>query len=390
MGVIIGVILNVFVFSSVLSILIIVHEYGHFLVARRNGIRVEKFAIGFGPPLFRIKGKETEFLICVFPLGGYVKLAGESRSEIKGSNYEFFSKPPGIRMRVVLAGPLFNYLLALVTFWIIAVVGFTTQDFSQTVVGEVFEFCPSVSGEGGKTTPGENCPAYLAGLQPQDRILEVDGQKVSDWQNMKDLISGSEREITLKVERSEQILTKSLLVKKTEISDFFGRKKTDAIIGIIPVLKTEKYNIFQGFVRGIEMLIFSTIFMLKGFFLIITGQIPFKESVSGIVGIYVVTSDAVKKGIVDILQLVAVLNVSLAIINLVPFPLLDGGHFFIFIMERIRRKPISEKVENILTRVGIVILSVLCVLVFYNDIVKLIEKNSHRAGKKEKLERYSR
>jgi regulator of sigma E protease len=368
--------MSLIIFILVLSILIVVHEFGHFLAAKKNGIRVEKFAIGFGPALFKRKGKETEFVICAFPLGGYVKLAGESRSESKGYDYEFFTKPAGVKMQLVLAGPLFNYICAFVLFWIIGVIGFQAPDLSQAIIGGVSEYCSS-SAEREKANIAKDCPAYLAGLKTGDKILEVNHQKVKDWLHMKELISSSNKEVTIKIERAGEIFTKVLPLKETEVSDIFGRKKRDAVIGITPSLKREKYNILQGVFKAGEMLLSSTFFMLKGFFLIIRGELSFKDTVSGPIGIYFITADAVKMGIVAVLQLMAVLNVSLTIINLLPLPLLDGGHFFIFLVEKLRKRQISDRTEDFLTRLGFVILGLLIVFVLSNDVIKRIEKMKH-------------
>ena len=378
--------MSLLIFIIVLSILIVVHEFGHFLAAKKNGIRVEKFAIGFGPPLFRRKGKETEFLICAFPLGGYVKLAGESRTDCRGNDDEFYPKPAGIKMRVVLAGPVFNYISAFVLFWIIAVVGFQSPDLSKAVVGEVSEYCSPLPKGVNPENRVKDCPAYLAGLQVGDEILEVNAKKVKDWDHMKELISSSEQDVHLKIGREGKVLTQDLPLKKTETSDIFGRKKPDTIIGILPPLQTEKYNVFQGFLKGGEMLFSSTFFMLKGFFLILVGQLPFKDTVAGPIGIYFITSKAVKMGLIAVLQLMAVLNVSLTIINLLPLPLLDGGHFFIFLVEKIRKRQISEKTEDFLTRLGFVIVGLLFVFVLCNDVMKKIDEMRTKRVQQESVE----
>ena len=158
--------MDIVVFVIVLSVLIVIHEFGHFLVARKSGVRVEKFAIGFGKELLKIKGKETDFSICLFPLGGYVKLAGENRAELKGADNEFFSQPASTRIKIVFAGPLFNYILAFMLFWLIAMLGFPYHD---NVVGKVLD----------------GYPAKEAGVKENDRIVEVNGKKVADWYDLK-------------------------------------------------------------------------------------------------------------------------------------------------------------------------------------------------------------
>ncbi|MCP4652219.1 MAG: site-2 protease family protein [Candidatus Omnitrophica bacterium] len=349
---------NLLIFIVILSILIVVHEFGHFLAARRYGVGVEKFAIGFGPVIFQIKGKATDFLVCLFPLGGYVKLAGETRQDCQGQRDEFYSKPVGVKTRIVLAGPMFNFLLAFVLFWAIAVIGFPRPDYANTVVGEVLQGYPAAS----------------AGLEEGDRIVIVNGKKVNDWLAMKAAITKSDEEVSLLVDRSGNALALTLGLKDSEYADDFGQKKSQRIIGIVPPTINAKYNIFVGFFKAFQMLFSMTYFMAKGFLFIILGILPFKEAVAGPIGIFYITSEAVKIGIVAILHLMAVLNVSLTIVNLMPLPLMDGGHAFLFLIERIRKKRLSEKIEEIIARVGFAMLGLLIVFVFYNDVIKFGSK----------------
>ncbi len=169
--------MSVLAIIIIFSILIVAHEFGHFLAARISGVKVEQFAIGFGPVLFKIKGRETIFLVCLFPLGGYVKLAGDTRSESKGEVFEFLSKAPGVKMRIVFAGPLFNYLLAFFLFWgSYTFLGFPSH---LPVIGQVLE----------------GYPAYSAGLQAGDKVLEVNSRKVDNWRQMSESISQSKDKV---------------------------------------------------------------------------------------------------------------------------------------------------------------------------------------------------
>ncbi len=337
----------------IFSALIVIHEFGHFLAARFSGVRVEKFAIGFGPALLKIRGKETDFLICVFPLGGYVKLAGDSRTEHKGRQDEFLSQPPGVRMRIVFAGPLFNYLLAFVLFCTIAFLGFPYQD---SVVGEVLE----------------GFPAQKAGLQSGDRILAVNNQTVDNWTEMAKLIYRSEEKVELTLQRNGETLSLEVPLQEKEVVDDFGRRRSESIVGIAASsdIKVVQYGFPQAILKGAETLLSLTFLIVKGFILMIAGVLPFRETVAGPVGIFFITSEAVKIGIVAILQLAAVLNVSLAIINLVPVPVLDGGHLLFFLVEKVRGRPLEERTEDILTRVGLGLICLLICFVFYNDIIK--------------------
>jgi len=339
--------------GTIFSILIVVHEFGHYIAAKRSGVRVERFALGFGPVLFKRKGKETEFVVCAFPLGGYVKMAGDTRQEHKGSEDEFLSKPIGIKSKIVFAGPLFNYILALVIFCIIALIGFPYPD---SVVGSVLD----------------DYPAKTAGVQIGDRILAVNGYQVEHWVDMADEISQAKDTVNLRIEREGEIIDLDISLQQKEVTDDFGKRKNVSMIGIgaSSAIKTIKYNFPQAIAKGFESLFKLTFLVIKGFLFMILGIIPFKEAVAGPVGIYYITSEVVKIGIVATLHLVAALSVSLAIINLFPIPVLDGGHLLFFFMEKLRGKPISEKVEDNLTRLGLSLLLLLIAFVFYNDIVR--------------------
>ncbi len=345
--------MNILIVAVIFSALVVIHEFGHYLAARRSGVKVEKFALGFGPALFKLKGKETEFLFCAFPLGGYVKLAGDTRSEHKGFGYEFLSKSIGARAKIVFAGPLFNYLLALILFCIIATIGFPYPD---SVVGSVLE----------------GYPAESAGVRVGDKILAVDGNEVENWVDMAAMIYQAKDEVELRIEREGKIISLDIALRQKEIIDDFGKKKEVSIVGIAASseVKIVKYSFPQNFIKGTQALVNLTFLVIKGFIFMILGIIPFKEAVAGPVGIYYITSEMVRIGIVATLHLVAALSISLAVINLFPIPVLDGGHLLFFFLEKLRGKPLSEPAEEALTRLGFGFLILLIAFVFYNDIVR--------------------
>lgn len=362
--------MSLLIVGIIFSVLVVIHEFGHFIVAKRSGVKVEKFALGFGPALFKKKWQETDFLICLFPLGGYVKLAGDSRQECKGRSYEFLSKPTGIKAKIVFAGPLFNYLLALVIFCIIAWVGFPYLD---AVVGSVLE----------------DYPAETAGVEEGDRVLAVNGKDVQHWADMAQLIYQANEKINLRIEREGEIISLDVPLRQKEIADDLGKKKNVSIIGIgaSSEVKIIKYGFPQALIKGAQNLFKLTFLVIKGFIFMILGIIPFKDAVAGPIGIYYITSEMVKIGIVATLHLVAALSVSLAIINLFPIPVLDGGHLLFFFLEKLRGKPISEKVEENLTRASLGVLILLIAFVFCNDISrfgpKIWNKNSNIEQSKE-------
>ncbi|MDD5584149.1 MAG: RIP metalloprotease RseP [Candidatus Omnitrophica bacterium] len=358
--------LSTITFLVILGILIVAHEFGHFIAAKLNGVGVERFAIGFGPCLFRKKAGETEFVICAFPLGGYVKLAGDNRPACKGLTNEFYSKPVGIRMRIVFAGPLFNYLLAFILFWTIALIGFP---YPEPIVGKV----------------KEGYPAAAAGVKEADRVLEVNGIKVDTWIDMTQLIRASKDKVELTLERDGKIISLPVSLEQTSLGDEMGRKRNVPVIGIEASSKMRivKYNIVTGFVQGGKYLFEHTYITVLGFGYMILGKIPAKEAMVGPLGIWQFTSEAVRVGIVAVLLLMASLSVSLAIVNLFPLPVLDGGHLFLSMWEKIRRKPLSERVEDVLTKAGIGVIGLLFLFVFYNDIIKFGPRHRMWSGQKE-------
>lgn len=209
----IAALLNFLVIVFVFSILIIVHELGHFIAARASGVRVTDFAIGFGPPFFKKKIKDTNFLICSVPLGGYIKMAGDSRSESRGYKDEFFSKPAGIRSKIVFAGPLFNYIFAFIIFFIIVTLGFQVQD---TFVGAV----------------QSGSPAEKAGIEEGDRIVAVDNKRVDSWTQLQDRIGRTKESVVINLYRKGESVELDVATNKRETQDRFGRQVEASYIGI--------------------------------------------------------------------------------------------------------------------------------------------------------------
>ncbi|UCC95562.1 MAG: RIP metalloprotease RseP [Candidatus Omnitrophota bacterium] len=351
------------VFAIIVSILIIAHEFGHFLAARRAGIRVEKFAIGFGPVLMSLKRGDLEFLIRLVPLGGYVKMAGDIRSQCQGRSFEFFSRSVGTRTKIIFFGPLFNYLLAMMIFWIVFMVGFPYPD---TFIGAV----------------KEDSPAQKVGILQGDKILQINNKKVGNWIEVSDSITDSEGTVEIMLLRNGKVISFELTPQEQEATSIFGQAIKRKMIGIASSdkIKIVRENVFVALYKGIKRTFTLTAFMIKGIAYTIMGKISVREAIAGPVAIYYVTSEMAKVGVVAVLVLMGSLSVSLTIVNLIPLPVLDGGHLLFLFLEKIRRRPLTEKTEDILTRVGIAILFFLVVVVFYNDIYRFGPKILGREG----------
>lgn len=344
------------IFILILSILIIVHEFGHFFAARKLGVKVEKFSLGFGPQLLKKKKGATEYSVAAIPLGGFVKLAGDSLEEFKGSPDEYFSKPPGKRFWIIFSGALLNYILGFLFFWFIFFAGYPTL---TAKVGGLMD------GFGAKD----------AGLMVGDAIIEADGKKVVYWEDLQKIVQkkkGAEQAGLLVLRQGKEFRVR-VDVKEKEFTDRLGKKHSVGLLGITPseeLIKT-RHGFFESFSLGARKTWELTILTYQGLWSMITGKLSVRESVTGPLGIFFITSRAASMGIIALLHLMAVLNVSLAVFNLLPFPVLDGGHILFLGLEKLRRRPLGIKAEKAITQIGASILVTMVVFVTYNDIVRL-------------------
>ncbi len=342
-------------FIIVLGVLVIVHEFGHFITAKHLGVRVEKFSIGFGPKLCSAKYGDTEYLISAIPLGGYVKMTGEDPSEkMTGARCEFLSRSVFDRFKIILAGPLLNYILAFVVFSVIFMFGSPTM---TTEVGSLLK----------------DYPALSSGIKTGDKILSVDGKNVKYWEDMTEMIRAhKEGPVSLSVKRDGAVMDIIInpIVRKTK--DIFGKPVSVALIGIGPSQNIEKvrYGFLASINMGAKKLIQLTEITYKALWSILTGRLSLKESMTGPIGIFVITGQAAKMGFLYILHLMGILSASLAIFNVLPFPVLDGGHILFLAIEKVRGKPLSLKAQEAVMNAGISLLILFTVYVFYNDIIK--------------------
>lgn len=344
------------VFISVLSILIIVHEFGHFIIARKLGVRVERFSLGFGPKLFSRKTKETEYTLSAIPLGGFVKLAGDSLEEHKGNPDEYFSQSPGRRFSIIFFGPLLNYVLGIFCFWLIFSTGYPRL---TTKVGGL------VGGFG----------AEKAGIITGDVIKTIDGEKVTYWEDIQKIIQKKKSApgITVVLSRNNQEYTLKVPLQEKSVDDVLGKKHSVGIMGIVysEETVTVRHNIVEAFSLGINKAWDLTTLTYEALWRMITGKISMRETVTGPLGMYYITSKVTSMGLVAIIHFMATVSISLGIFNLLPVPALDGGHIVLLFVEKIRGKYLSFKVERIISQVGFTMLISLALVVTYNDILRL-------------------
>jgi regulator of sigma E protease len=439
-------------FIVVIGVLILIHELGHFLVARWVGVGVERFSIGFGPVLLRWRGKETEYCLSAIPMGGYVKMMGEENPLEGGAAlpYDpakaFALKPLWARFLIVFAGPGMNFVLAAVIF--VVALGTIGRPVWPPVVGRV----------------GEATPATEAGLRTGDVIEAVDGRAVSYWEDVERAVSRSGgRPLALRISRDDQVLT--VTPARTTVRDPIfreehtvwdigagprliphigavnpgssaeraGFKPGDQVvavdgqpvytpeelmqaiqkrpgksfevnvrrnghllklevtanpvrdkgplgeeievgrIGVSIVTRAVSYAsypppeaVWYGLVRTWDM----TVLTVKGFWKIVSGQIPL-SNLGGPVQIASETGRQAQEGAAPLAIFTAVISVNLAVLNLLPVPMLDGGHLFFFLIEAVLGRPLSVRKRELAQQVGFVLLMLIMVLALYNDLVRI-------------------
>ncbi len=353
------------VFILILGILVIVHEFGHFIAAKKSGVRVEKFSVGFGPKIFSVKKNKTEYAVSALPLGGYVKLAGDNFEEYKGAPDEYLSQPIFKRFRIIFFGPVLNYVLGFLFFWIIFCVGY-----------------PSITNKVGEVMDGYG--AKDAGIIAGDRITSIQGKSVKTWEDIQQAIQENRTNPELKVGilREGKIQSLSIKLKQTSQPDALGQKRRLGLLGIKPDLNETiivRHGVFQSAYFGFKKTVDLTVMTYRALWFMVSGKLSIKDSVTGPVGMFIITSKVTKMGIIALMNWIAVLSVSLGIFNLLPFPALDGGHIFLLLVEKIRGKGLSRQADEIFNRVGFWFIILVAVLVFYNDLARygFLEKVMH-------------
>lgn len=429
-------------FILILSILILVHELGHFLVAKKVGIKVEVFSLGFGKKILKRKKGDTEYCLSILPLGGYVKMAGDEPAELReGKPDEYLSKSPAERAAVVIAGPLMNYIFAFLVFIIVLFIG---KPQLSTKIG----------------TPRADSPALNTGLKSGDIVLAIDNITVNSWEEMTEVIRSSKNlkkhlvikreniafsvDIDAKFEETKDILGRPIKVPiigvmpylAAKIGDFTdnsaaeksGLKKGDEIIAIdgqsaadgyavLDIISKKQNELDITVIRGTQKLNFKVmpdiiadkeqkekfgdigvmfdsdiIFVKYNFFAcfyqagkeiykltkitytaigrLLVGKMSLKTAGTGPVGIAFISIQMATKGVIYLALLLASLSVSLAIVNLIPFPVLDGGHILFLALEKIRGKAISVKAQENINKIALALLITLFLYITWSDLEK--------------------
>lgn len=344
----------------ILGVLIFVHELGHFLACRATGVGVEKFSIGFGPELISWKGRNTRYSISLIPFGGFVKPQGETEEELKEKKRapqpgDFLAASVWKRMLIVTAGVGMNYVLAYVLFvWVM-------------VAGR-----PIVTATIGKMMDGY--PAATSGLRVGDRVVELNGKAIKDWQDLTwKIMENKNPELEFKISRAGKYEIVRIQPKFETGRDLFGSQKKVSRIGILPdpeKVEIQKLGFRRAIVEAGNTVIELTRLTYEAVCRLITGQLSFKN-ISGPIGIVSMTSSVVKMGMTALVQFVALLSVSLAVMNLLPIPALDGGYLFFLLLEGVARIRISIAMQERITSWGLYFLIGLMLIFSYNDLVNI-------------------
>ncbi len=436
--------------AVVLGVLIFVHELGHFLVAKRSGVGVLKFSLGFGPKLIGIKRGETEYLLSAFPLGGYVKMIGEDpgdeSAEAADPKRSFSRKGVGTRARIILAGPAANLLLPVAIFWgiftfagqpyFLPIVGTPEKDspaaqaglaagdevkaldgrpiarweeikaavqassgralrltlvrsgqtvemsvtpramktrdvFGQEIEAWDLGLHPLLSTRIGQVLPGQ--VAQQAGLQIRDRIVALDGTPVAEWEQLAKAIHASPgRAVRLTVERGGQRFDVTVTPQPTKQRTATGEEEIGLIgIGPAPESQYRRLNPLAALTAGLKNTVDLSVLIVQGFVKLVEGKIS-PKTIGGPILIGQMAGEVAQRGPVELLSFTALLSINLAILNLLPIPILDGGHLMFSLIEWFRGKPVSLRKREIAQQVGLVLLVGLMIFAFYNDISRLV------------------
>jgi regulator of sigma E protease len=347
--------INFFAILFTFGVLILFHEFGHFLVAKRLGVGVEKFSLGLGPKLIGLKKGETEYCLSLIPFGGYVKLAGEDpHEELKGEKWEFLSRSIGARFSIIIAGPLANFILAFLLFSLIFAIGFLSL---STEIGEVLK----------------DTPASRAGLKAGDRIVAIGDEDTRSGEELQEIVyahPGEELKFTIEREGERFIL--SVVPEPKKVRNVFGEEEEIGMIGIAfseePI--SMRYGLGEAITKGLSKTVILTRFTCRTFAGLISGKIS-PRNLGGPIFIAQAAGAAARMGFNNLLHLIGLISVNLFVINLLPIPLLDGGHILFLFLEGLRKRPLSIKAQEITQYVGLVVILLIALFVIYNDVFRI-------------------
>ena len=361
----------VFSFIIILSLIVFVHEFGHYIVAKKFGVKIDEFSIGFGKELFSLNDKSgTKWKLCLIPLGGYVKMygdrnaasvPGEKNDLLTNKQQAFIFKPLYQKFLIVLAGPVFNYLLAIIILFILFFkYGVST---SSNIISEVVV----------------NSPAASAGVMSGDQIIEISGVQIDNFQDIQKIVQISPKiNLDFKILRDGERLNLAVMPEKNITEDFLGNKIETGLIGIksSEVIYKEA-NIFNAAILSLNEVWDMSVLSVTVVKQLILGQRDLSD-LAGPVKIAKYSGQVTEKSLTQdengnrnfylIFWFIAIISINLGFANLLPIPVLDGGHLVLYIIQAIRGKELSAKVQEIIFKTGFALLILLFIMVTINDV----------------------
>jgi len=341
-----------------LGILIAFHELGHFLVAKKTGVGVLTFSIGFGPKIFGKKIGETEYLLSAFPLGGYVKMVGEDPDqEVQEVDRERSFGHQGLakRIAIVAAGPVFNFLLSIIVFACIFM--FFGLPVLTTQVGGV----------------EANSPAEQAGIKKGDRIVAIGSQPVEQWEALSKRIKNSQgKPLLFRLERDGRSMIVTVQPVEREGKTIFGESTKFWVIGIASSVTIQKSSPWSAAWQAVYKTGEYSVLTLVALYKMISGDIS-PKNLGGPLLIAQLAGEQARQGVWNFLFFVAILSVNLGVLNLLPIPILDGGHVLFFVLEWMRGRPVELKHRERAQQIGVFVLILIMIYAFYNDIARFFE-----------------
>ncbi len=353
-------------FVIVLGALVFFHEMGNFLVARWCGVTVVTFSLGFGPKLVSRKLGDTEYCLSLIPLGGYVRMLGDDPNETVASEQtkrSFLAQSFWKKAAIVVAGPLFNFLLALLIFVAIFMVG-----------------VPILLPHIGEVQSGSAAEAGL--MKAGDQVRSIDGAPITQWEEIRKTLqksrtglTGGDKALHFVVDRGGTQVDLSIMPTLQESKTLFGEPQKLWLIGVLPNgdQRIERYNPFVAAVKGVERTWEVTVLNVVGILKLVQGKIS-SDNIGGPLLIAQMAGQQASEGMLNILFFVAVISINLGIMNLIPIPILDGGHLLFFTIEAVQGRPLSIKTREMAQQVGMLFLVSLMIFAFYNDIMRFLTK----------------
>ncbi|HWP98622.1 MAG TPA: RIP metalloprotease RseP [Syntrophomonadaceae bacterium] len=341
--------MSVLITLIVIAVLVLAHEWGHFMAARKIGIPVYEFSLGFGYKVWSTVKNGVQYSLRIVPIGGFVRMAGEE-PEDQDNPGGFAKRTPLEKSIVSLAGPFMNFFLAFLIFIVCYAVIGIPESTNQPVIGKVMA---------GK-------PAAQAGLQAGDRIISINGEQLTTWEDI-DRFTGAEQPQSLQfqVERQGKQLSFSITPDKLDLSGKMG-------IGVINSFVNHRFGILESLKIGLQQTYQWTILLLSSLGIILKGGATMSD-LAGPVGITRMVGEFAQIGLVSLLNFAAFLSINLGIMNLLPIPALDGSKIVFAVVETVRRKPMDPDREGFLNWLGFLFLMLVMVVITYNDIVKLFK-----------------